>query len=318
MRLVVAVLAVAALWATIALWVDGPRGPAGAVLAALFALGFGAVWLRVRPLRRAAPWAAVLVAAVLLWWWRLAPSNDRAWLDDVARLPTARVEGDRLTIENVRDFSYRSENDYDVRWETRSFDLSKLRALDLFLSQWSSPHIVHTILSWEFEGAAPLAVSIETRKERGEEYSALLGFFRQFELYYVVADERDLIGVRASHRGERLRLYRLQLDSERARELLLAYVDQINELAAHPRWYNALTTNCTTVIRDQVQTALGEMPWSWKILANGHLDELLYERGRIDTRLPFVELRERSDVTERVRAAEGAVDFSARIREGLP
>lgn len=313
-----AALALGAFWAAAALWIDGPGGAAGAGLAALLVLVCAGIALRVRPFRRAALTVAALVAAVALWWASLPPSNGRDWLDDVARLPRARIDGDRLTIENVRNFSYRSESDYDARWETRSFDLSKLRSLDLFLSQWSSPHIVHTILAWEFEDGPPLAISIETRKERGEQYSALLGFFRQFELYYVVADERDVIGVRASQRGERLRLYRLHVPRERARELLVAYAREIDDLAERPRWYNALTTNCTTVIRDHVRTAAGTMPWSWKILANGHLDELLYERGRIDTSLPFAELRERSDVTDRARAAEGAPDFSARIREGLP
>lgn len=311
-------LALGILWATAASWIDGPGGAAGASFAAAFAVACAAVALRVRPFPRTALVLAGLVAAVVLWWVRIPPSNDRDWLEDVSRLPYARVDGDRLTIENVRNFSYRTENEYDARWETRTYDLSKLRSLDLFLSQWSSPHIVHTILSWEFDDAPPLAISIETRKERGEEYSALLGFFRQFELYYVVADERDVVGVRASHRGERLRLLRLHIPAERARELLLAYVREIDDLAEHPRWYNALTTNCTTVIRDHVQYAIGKMPWSWKILANGHLDEMLYERGRIDTSLPFTELRERSDVTERARAADGAPDFSTRIREGLP
>jgi hypothetical protein len=303
----------------LALWFDGPpsRPLAGALAAAFVAICAG-VALRVRPGWQAALVVALLIAVVGGWWVRIEPRNDRDWLPDVARPPQARIDGDRVTIENVRDFRYRSESDWDERWETRTWDLARLEGVDLFLSQWDSPLIVHTIASWRFADAPPLAISIETRKEKGEEYSALRGFFRQFELYYVVADERDVIALRAGPRGERVRLYHVRMTPAEARDLLLDYLREVNELAVRPRWYNALSHNCTTTIRQHVRVAVRDNPWSWKILANGHLDELMYERGTIDTSLPFPELRARSDVTERAREALGAPDFSQRIRAGLP
>jgi hypothetical protein len=312
------VLALAA-WSAACLWIDGPSSR---VLAGLLAAGFSLVVLvvvaLVRPIWRMWLAFALLFVGVQAWWLGIEPSNDRNWLPDVARPPTARFDGDRVTIENVRNFHYRSETDYDERWETRTFDLSKLCGIDMFLSYWGSPMIAHTITSWAFEDGQHLAVSIETRKEQGEEYSALLGFFRQFELYYVAADERDLIRLRTNHRGEDVYLYRLETPLPLARALLVDYLEEMNRLAERPRWYNALTHNCTTTIRRHVRQVAPRNPFSWKILVNGYIDQLGYDRGTIDTSLPFEELRRRSAISEKGLAAGHVRDYSRVIREGLP
>jgi len=308
-----------AAWAAACLWIDGPEPR---WLAGLLAAGFAGASLlivaRVRP-----PWRmwgafALLFGGVLVWWLGIEPSNDREWLADVSRLPTARFDGDRVTIRNVRAFRYRSETDFDEIWETRSYDLSKLRGMDMFLSYWGSPMIAHTISSWEFEGGRHLAISIETRKEVGEAYSAVLGFFRQYEIYYVVADERDVIGVRTNHRGEQVFLYRLATPVPVARDLLVEYLNEMNRLAARPRWYNAFSHNCTTAIRKHAQQVAPRNPFDWRILVNGFIDQLGYERGTIDTSLPFEELRRRSDITEEARAAGDDPAFSRLIRADLP
>jgi hypothetical protein len=282
----------------------------------LFATGWALA--RVRPLRRAIGVAMLAPAAVTVWWLSLEPSNDRDWLRDVAHPPRARIEGDLVTISNVRNFDYRADEDYTERWEERSYDLSKLVGVDMFFSYWGSPHIAHTIASWEFEDGQHLAISIETRKEQGEAYSAILGFFRQFELYYVVGDERDLIGVRAAHRGEEVYLYRLTTPVPVARAVLLDYLESINRLANEAAWYNALTYNCTTSIRRHIQHVVADNPFDWRILVNGHLPELGYARRRLDRSLPFEELKARSDITKAAKAAAGASNFSAQIRRGLP
>ena len=306
-------------WGAAALWIDGP---ASRPLAAALALGFTALAVVLpvilRPRWRGELARAALFAVTLAWWLSIEPSNDRDWLPDVARSPVSVVEGDILTISNIRNFEYRTEDDFSEIWETRSYDLGKLQGVDLFLSYWDSPMIAHTIMSWDFGQGQHLAISIETRKERGEGYSAVLGFFRQFELHYVVADERDVIGVRASHRGEDLYLYRLKTAPETARAILLDYLEEANAIAEHAKWYNALTYNCTTTIRRHVQHVAPGNPFSWKILVNGYIDELGYSRGRVDTSLPFEELRARSNVTDAARAASGDKAFPARIRAGLP
>lgn len=306
-------------WSAACLWYDGPESR---LLAGLLSGAFIAASLylivRVRPVWRLWIAFAICFFAVQFWWSGIEPSNDRIWLADVAHPPVARFEGDIVTLENVRNFHYRSEDDFDESWETRTYDLSKLRGVDLFLSYWDSPLIAHTIASWEFEDGQHLAISIETRKEVGESYSAVLGFFRQYELYYVAADERDVVGVRANHRDEQVFLYRLRTPLPVSRALLVDYLRTMSQLAIEPRWYNAFSHNCTTTIRRHAQQVAPRNPFSWKILVNGFIDELGYARGTIDTSMPFEELRRRSDITAKARAAADDPAFSRLIREGLP
>jgi hypothetical protein len=314
-----AIVVVGIAWGALALWFDGPQSRvlAGTIAGGL-ALASVLLTALVRPLLRGLLAALLPVIAVALWWTSIPASNTRDWTPDVARTARAIFDGSRVIIENVRNFKYRSESDYDERWETRTYDLDRIRGVDLFLSFWGPAQIAHTIVSWEFDDGRHLAISIETRKERGESYSALRGFFRQYELYYVVGDERDLVGLRTNYRGEQVYLYRIRIPASQARALLVDYLDEVNRLADHPRWYNALTQNCTTTIRSHAQNAGAGGRLDWRLLANGHLDQLVYERGQIDTDLPFANLRARSNITERARAADDSPDFSARIRQGLP
>lgn len=305
---------VAVAWGALALALDGPgRAAAAGHLAVSFVAAL--LGRRVKRVRLA---ALAPFALVLAWWWTLAPRNDRAWLPDVARLAELELDGDRLRVRNLRNFTYRSDTDFDERWEEREYDLASVRGVDLAVCDWGATGIVHTFLSWEFADGPPLAISIETRKEAGESYSALRGFFRQYELYYAVADERDVLAVRTNVRGERVRLYRLDTPPEEARALLEAYARRITALAREPAWYNALTQNCTTSIRLHVVELGTARPWDWRLLLNGFGEELLYERGQVDTTLSLEELRARSDVTAAAQAAGHADDFSARIRAGLP
>ena len=308
---------VATLWAAAALYFDvrvtGLRLP----LAAIYGLGMLAVWIFVRR-----PWKMVVTGVgfvvVVTWWFSLQPSNNRDWLPDVAALPYADIAGNQANIHNIRNCDYRTETDFDVHYYDKTFDLDKLRSVDLYLVTWGSPHIAHTMVSFGFEGGDYVCFSIETRKEKGEDYSAVKGLFRQFELTYIVADERDLVRLRTNYRpGEEAFLYRLQVTPEQGRELFRDYLRRANELHQRAEWYNALTDNCTTAIRTQ-RAAADRAPWDWRMLLNGHLDELLYERGTIATNLPFAELKQRSHINARAKAADKAEDFSQQIRSGLP
>ncbi len=309
------------LWAIAALWIDGPLPHVLAqALALLYAFLAVAVLWRVKPFRRALLILAAGFAVVVAGWLAIPASNERAWLPDVARLPGVDINGSVLTFHNVRNFHYTtSDVDFVEHWETRTVDLAHVTGLDMFISFWGPTLYAHTIMSWEFDNAPPLAISIETRKEVGEEYSAVLGFFRQYELYYVVADERDVIGVRDRFRDEHTYLYRLETSPEAAASLLLDYVKSINELREQPSWYNALTTNCTTGIYRHIKTLAPTLvSVDWRLLANGYLDEWLYEQKKINTSKPFAEIKHESDVTEKVKAAGTAPDFGSRIRVGLP
>ena len=265
--------------------------------------------------------AGVLVLATALaagWWRSLRPSNDRDWRPEVARVATSEMQGDRVTVRNVRNFRYRSVDDFEERWEERHYDLAALEGLDIFFIDWGAPLINHTILSWSFKDGQHLAVSVEVRKRKGQGYSALKALFRQFELIYIVADENDVIKLRTNYRREQVYLYRLRTSPAQARALLLDFLQEINVVAATPIWYNALAANCTSIIRERVIHAGGEVPWSWKLFANAYLPELLYRRGSFDTSRPFPELKAMSHVNERALAVKEGEDFSARIRKGLP
>jgi hypothetical protein len=307
------------LWAGLAVSFDGPASrPLAGLLAAAVV---GACLLPLlRPRRGSRGTALALLAplGVLAWWLTLEPRNDRDWQRDVARTPVVERHGDSITVRDVRDFRYRTETDYEERWETRRYDLAMLRGVDLFLSYWGPTLIAHTILSWDFGDGHPLAVSIETRKEKPESYSAVRGFFRQYELVYVAADERDVVRLRTSFRGETVFLYLLTARPEAARALLLQYAEAMNALAVRPAWYNAATQSCTTTIFRNVKVIAPSTRFDWRLLANGRLDELAYARGTVDTSLPFRELRARSDVTARAKACTDRDDFSDCIREGLP
>jgi hypothetical protein len=306
-------------WAAMALSIDGPTSVwlARGLIASQLVAGILLCWFR-WPKPGAVAAGLVPALVVLVWWLSIPASNDREWLDESEFPAAANIEGDILTIRNVRNFDYRSNDDYTPRWETRTYDLSKLRGIDFIMSTWGSPLIAHTIASWDFGEGQYLAISIETRKEVGEEYSAILGFFRQFELYYVVADERDVIRVRANFRDEDVRLYHLTTRPEIAKAILLDYLEEVNRLAENPAWYNAFSQNCTTSIRHHVQHVMPSGLPNWRVFVNGFLDELGYEKGRLDTSLPFEELREKSRVSARSKAMPEGANYSEWIREGLP
>lgn len=270
----------------------------------------------VKPHWRAKIAVGIANLLVMLWWVSLQPRQDRDWKPEVMVTAHAAVDGDVVTLHYVRNFDYRTLEDFTPRYETRRLDLKKLRGVDLFINYWGSPYMAHPIFSYDFGEDGRICFSIETRPEKGETYSALGGLYRMFELFYVVADESDVVRLRSNIRkGEDVYLYRL--NAPRARESFLGYIRTLNEIHQSPRWYNAITNNCTTAIRQQRATS-ERAPWDWRMLANGLGDELLYEKGVINRSLPFAELKRISHINQRARAASDAADFSERIREGLP
>ncbi|MDO9616174.1 MAG: DUF4105 domain-containing protein [Pseudomonas sp.] len=260
--------------------------------------------------------------ALLFCWYRLEPSNERDWQADVAVLPYASIDGDLVTMHNIRNFDYRSETDYTPAWYDKTFDLRKLRGVDLIASYWMGPAIAHVFLSFDFGDDEHLAISIETRKEKGEAYSTLKGFFRQYELFYVVADERDVIRLRTNYRrspAEEVYLYPLHAPIEHGRQLFLEYIQRINTLKDHPEFYNSLTTNCTTAMWLHSRVNPQHLPFDWRIIASGYVPQLLYQHDLINSAgLPFAEVRRQAHINARAQAANDAVDFSRLIRMDDP
>jgi Domain of unknown function (DUF4105) len=312
-------------WGTLAIYYSDLPDAKVRVLAACLFAAFGAAIL-VWYLFSKRSWRPVVVFAIafallLSYWSTIEPKQDRDWAPEYARLTYAIIKGDQVTIHNIRNFDYRTETDFTPRYYAKTFDLAKLDSIDVIASYWAGDAIAHIIMSFGFAGEDFLAVSIETRRERHESYSTIAGFFKQYELFYVVADERDLVRLRTNYRKdppEDVYLYRIPAATANVRRFFLDYVREINSLADKPEFYNTLTTNCTTSVLTHARVNPGSHPLSWKILLSGYVPQYLYERRRIDTSLPFEELRSRSRINSAARAADKATDFSQRIRAGLP
>jgi len=311
-------------WGALALAIVGPGGDKGRlVLAAAYGLaGVAAVvaLLLGRRMRFALPVFAVALVAIGVWWSSIKPSNERDWQPEVARLAYATIDGDLVTVHNIRNFDYRTETDFTPAYYDRTYDLKKLDSGDLIAVYWMGPAIAHLFLSFGF-GDDHLAISIEARKEKGEGYSSAKGFFRQYELYYVVADERDVVRVRTNYRKdppEDVYVYPLRVPRENMRRIFLEYMRKLNGLREHPEFYNTLTTNCTTAILMNTRVNQESLPLSWKVIVSGYAPAYVYESGRMDRSLPFEELQRRSLVNGSGQAADQAPDFSRRIRAGLP
>ena len=305
-----------AAWAFGALYYDFPVWKP--VVAWVFAaVVIVAVVLLHRPMRKLAA-IFFAFAIVLAGWLTLKPSNEGNWQPDVAQLAWADINGDEFTFHNVRNCDYRTATEYTPHWETRTVRLSQMTGIDLAIDYWGSPWIAHPIVSFQFADTPPLCFSIETRKTVGQNYSTIGGLYRQYTLIYLVADERDVIRLRTNYRHEDIYLYHTTAPPDRARQRFQEYVRSLNALRTHPRWYNAVTTNCTTSIRTQHPNK-ERVPWDWRILLNGKADEMLHAHGALVTGgMSFAELKARSLINARAEAADASPDFPQLIRVGLP
>ncbi|MEP6484899.1 MAG: DUF4105 domain-containing protein [Rudaea sp.] len=325
-RLTIATLVIGfpAVWGAFSLWY---QLPAGHVLKALAV----ASWAIFCVAMLAAVWHgrvvlgvvgfAVAFGLLLIWWHHLSPSNDRVWSDDVAQTTTGVVDGNHVTLHNVRNFDWRSNTDYTPRWETRTYDLDQLRSVDLIMSYWSGPAIAHMLVSFGFDtptDPAQVVFSVEVRREKSEGYSEIGGFFKQFELSIIAADERDVIRVRTNVRGENDYLYRVQMPVADTRALFLAYVDEANDIATNPRFYNTVTANCTTLVYHMMKRILGRLPLSYRLLLSGYIPNYVYDVGGLDRNFPLAELRTRGHINARALQSDRSDTFSADIRRGVP
>ena len=310
-----------AAWGAAALWYQAPGGQVFKILSVLLwvgsSLGLVACLWQGRTALGLAAFAAAFAA--LLWWWHLIPpTNDRPWADDVAHLATGTIDGSRVTLHNVRNFDWRSEHDYTQRWDTRLYDLEHLETADMIMSYWRGPAIAHMLVSFGFDDGTHVVFSVEIRREKGEAFSEIGGFFKQFELSIIAADEDDIIRLRTNIRGEDDYLYHLQMPRAAMRSLFLGYVNQANGLVTAPRFYNTITVNCTTLVYHMMKRIVGYLPFDYRVVFTGYLPEYVYRVGGLDKRYPLQELRERGRITERAKLSDRSKSFSADIRRGIP
>jgi Domain of unknown function (DUF4105) len=262
----------------------------------------------------------LMTAALLFSVFGPRPSNDRDWARDQERLPWAEFSGRRVEVHNVRNAHYRSVDDYDLAWEDRSYDLDALRRVWFLVEPFDtdSQGAAHTLLSFEFAGDNFLAISVEIRKEKGESFSPWKGLLRQYEIMYVVGDERDLIQLRTTYRRDPVYLYPIRAPRERIEQMFVSMLRRADQLRAEPEYYNTLTNTCTTsIVRHVNELVPGRIPFSYKVVLPGYSDELAYDLGLIDTSLPFAAAKRHFRIDDDALRAVGREDFSRWIRQGL-
>ncbi len=305
-------------WATLALyWSNLPGAWLRLALAIGFlAFGIYALWLK-RTLRTYLAFAGLFLVVVTLYR-SIQPSFDRPWQTEVAILPEASRDGDRVLLKNFRNFDYRSTTDFTPHYESREVLLSHLTSLDFYISYWVPGPIAHTFVTFNFDNAPPVCISIEARRKIGQGFDPLSSLFKQFGLIYVVGDERDIVRVRTNFRHEDVFLYHIETSPENARKLFLVYLDRINEIASRPEFYHLLSNSCTINIVRYARSTGKLQQFDTRFLFNGYSDRGLYRAGLLNPKLSFAELRRRAFINNLAQAAGDAPDFSNRIRASLP
>ena len=252
----------------------------------------------------------------------MPPRNDRDWNPEVARILDYQQQGDLITLHNVRNFNWRTETDYDVRWETRQYDLSKLESLDIVLSYWTGDKIAHTLVSFGFSDGQHLSFSLEIRKEKHEQFSSIGGFFRQYELALIAADEKDIIYTRSNIRDERVYLYPVKISKPALQQLFLSYLNKGKALQQQPRWYNTIFSNCTTLIFDMVH-AIKPLPADYRLIVSGMLPDYLYDIHALDAKYSLDDWYKMAFINPKVsdfktRSDQSSKAYSQKIRAHLP
>lgn len=248
---------------------------------------------------------------------RMQPSNLRDWSPDMVVLPYAEIDGDQVRLHNVRNCVYRADDEYVIQHYDRTYDLSKLKQVDFVVVPFTgAPGLAHTLLSFGFEGGDFVSVSVEARLEKGESYSALLGAMRQFEIMYVLADERDVLLRRAKHRGADIYLYRTRATPEQARKLFLDVLDRVNTLYSQPEFYDTVANNCTSnIVQHLNRLQPGQVAlFDPRVILPGYADRLAYEIGLLDKSKTFEQVRAEALISERANLASEQRDFSEQIR----
>lgn len=329
----VLLVGVCGVWGCMALLAHAPQrhniAPALALVwgfAWLVLLGYGTLQRRILPILAG---GLVIMLALLAWWVTIAPQTDRAWAADVAQLvdiEPSQAQANLVQLRNVRNFNWRSDTAFTPRWETRSYDLDQLSSVDVATSYWMGPAIAHTLVSFGFQDGQHVVFSIEIRKEQHEQFDALAGFFKQYEMALVAADERDILAVRTNVRGEQVHLYRINMTPDAMRDLFMAYARQASQLRFAPRFYHTLTANCTTIVWQLARRIGQELPTDWRLLASGYLPEYLRDVGALASMQPLETQRKQGNITERAQTwqppegaddAAASADFSRHIRAGM-
>lgn len=317
-------------WLCLALWIQQPLGSffsrAAIVLWVLFALSLIGVYVSGHLFSRRTDIIIYCVAFTcsLAWYFSLDARQDRDWNPEVAEQLYYQKNGDIVQLHNVRNFDWHADGSYDIRWEDRSIDLNKITGINVITSYWMGPQIAHTLVSFDFADQKPLVFSIEIRKEKGEDFSAIGGFFRKYELSLVASDEKDLIYTRSNIRHEQVYLFPVKMPAPERKALFIEYLHKADELRAEAKWYNTLTSNCTTLVFDMVQAINPQrLPKDYRLLASGYLPNYLYDLKALNQNYSMKEWYRLAHINPRAEQYEQQPNqsseyFSDVIRTGLP
>lgn len=257
----------------------------------------------------------ICLLAVVVFNYLKNPSNRRNWKVEYEVLPAAEIIGEKLNVKNVRAFTYSAGGKIESAiYQDRSYNLTNLKEIWYGISHFHHYGLAHTFLSFGFEGGEYLAVSIEARQEKEEAYHPITGLMRNYELTFVLADERDVIGIRTHQRNEKVYLYRLEVEQEIIRRMLELIMQRVNSLYETPEFYNTLTDNCMTSIMKLVE----DFSWTdiyldYRIMLPGYSDQVAYEMGLLPNNIPFADLQKRA-LLNPARTQINDTSFSKKIR----
>ena len=321
---------ISSIWLCLALWIQQPLGTVLSrvviVIWGLFALSLIGFYVSGHLFSRRTDILiyCVAFACSLVWYFSLEARQDRDWNPEVAEQLTYQKQGNLVQLHNVRNFNWHKDGTYDIRWENRTIDLDKITGVNVITSYWMGPQIAHTLVSFDFSDQKPLVFSIEIRKEKGEEFSAIGGFFRKYELSLVASDEKDIVYTRSNIRHEQVYLFPIKMPATERKALFIEYLDKADELQAVAKWYNTLTSNCTTLVFDMIQAINPQrLPKDYRLLASGYLPNYLYDLKALDQNYSMKEWYQMAHINTRTadfgqQSDQSSEAFSRLIRTGLP
>lgn len=315
------VVAFCTFWATMAFWfkLPGTEIVRWCAIGAFGGLGLATLVAIFKSVRWR--WLSVFglcMIGIVGWWNTLTPPADGDWPAEVARQVSGTIEGDTLTLQNVRAFDWRTTEDYTENWVTRSYDLSQIDSVDMFLSFWSGPSIGHFMLSFGFADGKYLTFSNEVRRSKGSSFSPLADFFKANPIIMIASEETDIVGLRSNVRKERVQIFRIKSNPDNRRAFVEAYVTAANKLKQEPHWFNSVFTNCSTSAVLLARHIGAKLPRDWRLIVNGYMPDYLYERDALDTDVSLADLFRLGDITKRANAAGLTNGYSTAIRDGVP
>jgi hypothetical protein len=254
----------------------------------------------------------------------LKPSNDRQWDVGFEKLSNISREGDRVTIKNFRDFTFVKGKRTNTDYKEVQVNIKDIQRVWFMYEPFKVPPftsfggIAHTYFTFDFKNHEPLVVSVEARREEGETYSSYTGAFNKFELQYIWGSETDFDKQRAFSNGEGLYMFPLQLSTGSAKNLFLQMVNTSITLGNHPRFYNTLTSNCTNELAKNANAIkAGSVPLDKAWIFPGYSDEFLYRLKLIPSDKPLEQIRQKYEVSKKMRELDSDPEFSEDIRKYL-